>query len=934
MNELLGRTRSNGLADTPEVLDLLNESQMALSGAIQGAVDEATSSLEPLLSLYTSLLEDLPSDAPAETECDKPPGDANRQGAEFDEPLDDELLAVFREEAEDIFRVIDASLNQLEEDTGNREALQEIRRAAHTLKGAAGAVGLRPVTHLAHRMEDLLDQLYEGGVTITDQVLQVVYRGTDCLQELAIQSGDSVATAEVVDDLLGEFAQLMQASQTPNPAKQADADSRVRACDSLDATKEVTAETAQANDVDGTSKTAPPIDESSHTSPLDTDVQTTTGDCQSAAISWSPNRVSTKTKHGTLPARESRSQASASGPALRVPIEDLDQLVGVVSEMVVNRSQFELCLSCLASFVDELDLSARRVRQLSSELGTRLSAENIATYNAADARDAGRPTLCQRWNEGEFASEFDPLELDRYTEFHPLTQSLAEASDDLGTLGERIDGLRSELNSLLSQQSRLSYDMQDRLMDTRMVSLSTLISRLQRAVRSVAQETGKQVSLIVEGQDVEVDKKVLDGMADPLLHLLRNAVDHGIESVEERVAKGKPELANIYLRAFHRGTRVVIQVEDDGRGLQTDKIRKSAVQKNVISYEEAAALSADEVHALIFHVGFSTAQQVSEFSGRGVGMDVARQNVQQLQGSIEVASIPEQGSTFTISLPTSLSIAKAVFAYAGDELYAIPMPTVRHICRVPAVRGGNGQRIVGVDGQSYPLVYLSDRLGAERVTADVEDTMTILMVESGDGHVAMRVDRVLPSRDIIVKSLGSHLRRVPGLMGATLLGDGTVVPILELGELLDDSWSVQKQQLQPRVFRRPEPLTILFADDSVSVRKVMERLISNAGWNAVPAKDGVDALEVLERLAHPPQVFLLDVEMPRMDGFELLAKLRADDRYADVPVVMVSSRAGEKHRRKAKELGATEYVLKPFQEQSLLALICKLTGKARETVFA
>jgi chemosensory pili system protein ChpA (sensor histidine kinase/response regulator) len=231
-------------------------------------------------------------------------------------------------------------------------------------------------------------------------------------------------------------------------------------------------------------------------------------------------------------------------------------------------------------------------------------------------------------------------------------------------------------------------------------------------------------------------------------------------------------------------------------------------------------------------------------------------------------------------------------------------------------------------------VYLSAHLGLARKSFCAEDTMTVLMVESGEGHVALRVDGVLPSRDIIVKSLGSHLQRVPGLMGATILGDGTVVPILELGELLDDSYTRDRQHLEQRATLRPEPLTVLCADDSVSVRKVMSRLISNAGWNAVTAKDGVDALEQLDRLGDPPQIFLLDIEMPRMDGFELLSKLRADDRYQNVPMVMVSSRAGEKHRRKAKELGATDYVVKPFQEQALLGLICKLTGKARETILA
>jgi chemosensory pili system protein ChpA (sensor histidine kinase/response regulator) len=285
-------------------------------------------------------------------------------------------------------------------------------------------------------------------------------------------------------------------------------------------------------------------------------------------------------------------------------------------------------------------------------------------------------------------------------------------------------------------------------------------------------------------------------------------------------------------------------------------------------------------------------------------------------------------------MPMSLSITKAILVCAGEETFAIPMSAVRFIYRVPLESDINGQRVVGLDGQAYPLVHLADQLHLERTQQPADQPIPVLMVQSGDRHVALGVDRVVSCCDVIVKSLGNHLRRVPGLAGATLMGDGTVVPILEVGELLDTAGNLE--QRRSKKFRRltPDPLTVLLVDDSVSVRKVMSKLISGAGWSPIATKDGLDALETLEGMPQPPEIILLDIEMPRMDGFELLSTLRGQDRFRQIPIVMISSRTSEKHRQKAKELGATDYVVKPFQERALLALICELTGKAKETVLA
>ncbi len=920
MEDLLGQIFASGAVVPSEVHELLTESRDALQRLIFDTGEHAQQSVEPLLSLYASLLQGDLDESPPEYAMPEDVGDGTGEHHENDEPVCPELFEVFREEAEDILRQIYSALGQLENAGDDRGALQDVRRAAHTLKGAAGAVGLRQVTRLAHRMEDLLDKLYDGGLAVPHESLQVLYRGTDCLQELATHSGDTSASAQVIDQLFSEIAALVNGQPAISSADRADFLVEPQCCSAANPDLKALDPDAR-EEIHGAGETvgAEPAGEGS---PATRDGKP-------------PNKLPPAVA-GTadnLPAIPSKPTRQLPGQVLRVSIEQLDQLEGVVGELVVNRSRFQQCMTYLGNFVDELHLSAQRLQHVSDELSDRVVDQPRLRPPSPQPYEDAR-NLSGRGGPGADASVFDPLELDRYTDFHPLRQSLVEASDDLGTLGERIQELMSELNSLLNQQGRLSYDTQDRLMGIRTVSLDTLVPRLRRAVRSVANETGKQVALTLEGQDIELDKKVLDGMADPLLHLLRNAVDHGIESPEERIAQGKPEHARIHVRAFHRGSQVIIRVSDDGRGLQTDALRQTAIERGIVSGAAAAAMSDEQVHGLIFHAGFSTAAEVSEFSGRGVGMDIVRQHVQQLKGTIHVASTPRRGTIFSISLPMSLSMTKAIMVCAGDEMFAIPMSAIRHICRVPADVGADGQRIVGVDGRSYPLVHLADQLNLERKSPASDEGIPVLMVDSGDGHVALRVDRVLPSRDVIVKTLGSHLRRVPGLAGATLLGDGTVVPILEIGELLDEAHSVETQHVQKAVPLRPDPLTVLLVDDSVSVRKVMSKLISNAGWRPVAAKDGIDALETLEELADRPQIILLDVEMPRMDGFELLSTLRSDRRFCDIPVVMISSRAGEKHRRRARELGAKNYIVKPFQERTLLGLICQLTGKAGETVLA
>jgi chemosensory pili system protein ChpA (sensor histidine kinase/response regulator) len=398
-------------------------------------------------------------------------------------------------------------------------------------------------------------------------------------------------------------------------------------------------------------------------------------------------------------------------------------------------------------------------------------------------------------------------------------------------------------------------------------------------------------------------------MIDPLLHLLRNCVDHGVERDDERRSAGKPETGRIFIHAFYQGTQVVIQVGDDGRGIEPERLRTAAVRGGFLSPADAADADLEGLHQLLFVPGFSTAGEVSEISGRGVGLDIVRSRVAKLKGSIAVDSTVGKGTTFSIRLPMTLAIVRSLLVSAHGKTFAIPIQAVSQIIRVEKSAIGKvaDGRVIFHGGRVFSLFQLGKTLALPTLTEEEPAVMPVLITYAGSREVAVQVDKIVAAREIVVKTLGTHLRRVHGMIGATVMGDGAVVPILNLPELV-------------------ESMKVMIVDDSVSVRRVVSTMIKSQGWTPIQAKDGLDAFEQLQRSATPPDAILLDVEMPRMSGYELLATLRSQEKFTGVPIVMVTSRAGEKHRRKAMELGANEYTVKPFLEDALVSLLRKLVA--------
>lgn len=467
-------------------------------------------------------------------------------------------------------------------------------------------------------------------------------------------------------------------------------------------------------------------------------------------------------------------------------------------------------------------------------------------------------------------------------------------------------------------------------MNVRLVPLSMMTSRLSRTVRTVASDQGKAIQFVLEGEHTELDKTLYDEMADPLLHLLRNAVDHGIESPEVRRAMGKPATGRILLQAFYEGNEVVIRVGDDGAGIDPEAVRAAAVRNGYASQEDAARLSEEDLYSMVFLPGFSTKHEVSEVSGRGVGLDILKATVNKLQGSVAITSTLGGGTTFTIRLPLKLALTRALLVQASGETFAIPLSAVLQVLRLDhkAVEQAGGETRVHVGDSVYELLSLGKLLNLPLPPDDTVARPPMLLMQIEDRQIALTVDRILGGREIVIKNLGNHLRRVHGVMGATLMGDGSVVLILNLAELVRDAARPGARQATPAarlVAPTREVVSVIVVDDSPSVRRVISSLLQGAGMNVLQAKDGLDALEIMGHLAAPPDIMLLDIEMPRMDGYELLSTMRKQEAYRDIPVVMITSRAGEKHRQKAFELGATDYLVKPYQDEAILSLIRRLT---------
>ena len=585
--------------------------------------------------------------------------------------------------------------------------------------------------------------------------------------------------------------------------------------------------------------------------------------------------------------------------------------------MAIARARVEGELRALKSNLLELTTSVIRLRGQMREIEIQ-----------AESQIQSQMTLLQ-----EQDAEFDPLEFDRYTRFQELTRSLAEGINDVSTVQQSLLKNLDDADAALLAQARLSREVQQRLFSIRTVPFGSLSERLYRILRATARELDKRANLEIHGGQVELDRSVLEKLVGPLEHLLRNALDHGIESRDARRAAGKSETGEIALTVRQVGNEVVIELGDDGAGVDLGRVRDRA---RALGLLEAGAEPTDaQLIEFLFEPGFSTASKVTQISGRGIGMDVVRSEIAALGGRVEVASKPGAGTKFVLTMPLTLAVAQAVLIRAGGRLWALPAPMVEQVQQVKsqALLDIYIQRKVEWQGRTYPFHYLPRLLGDTAHNPETKRYNSVLLLRSGQNHAAIHVDEMIGNQEVVVKNIGPQLARVSGISGATVLGTGEIVLIINPVQLAGRAdvpkydpavdRAIADRPRAPVAVVNPLPL-VLIVDDSLTVRKITSRLLQREGFAVAAAKDGVDALQVLSEQV--PDVILLDIEMPRMDGFEFAKTIKGDPKYAGIPIIMITSRTAEKHRNRAAELGVDLYLGKPYQEDELLKHLREMTG--------
>ncbi|MDO9243453.1 MAG: response regulator, partial [Rhodocyclaceae bacterium] len=531
------------------------------------------------------------------------------------------------------------------------------------------------------------------------------------------------------------------------------------------------------------------------------------------------------------------------------------------------------------------------------------------------------------------------LEFDRFTRFQELTRMMAESVNDVSTVQHNLLRNLDHADAALVAQARLNRELSQALMSVRMVPFNSVADRLYRVVRQTAKELDKRVNLDIRGGQTELDRSVLEAMTGPIEHLLRNAVAHGLEDRAARAATAKPEIGEIQLTLAQAGNEVLIEMSDDGAGLDLERIRTRAIEHGLLGADEAADDA--RIMGLIFQPGFSTVTEVTEVAGRGIGMDVVKNETANLGGRIEVESEPGRGARFRIYLPLTLAVAQAVLIRSGNHVYAIPSAMVEQVSELKPEVIANIRAANGTDwmGNHYIWHYIGRLLGDPHAQPTPARRHWLMLIKGLGAHsqrIALEVDTLRGNSEVVVKNIGPQLARVIGIAGATVLGDGAVALIInpialasrhatQLAPLAPSQTMIRR--IGDEVVAVPTTPTVMVVDDSLTVRKITGRLLAREGYQVITAKDGVDALEQLTDIV--PDVMLVDIEMPRMDGFDLTRNVRNDKRTRDVPIIMITSRIADKHRNYAMEIGVNHYLGKPYDEGELLTLIAGLINKAR-----
>ncbi len=860
--------------------------------------------------------------------------------------LDDELVDIFLEEAEELLENCENSLQHWESNNDDEDSVLDLQRHLHTLKGGARMADLSPVGDLTHALESLIITINDNDLPFNKAITHVLHDALDQLTDMmqsvkrrkplifdglmiatidAIREGkeppnktDAIITDEgddpepvggvdsSTDNENTEINQLDVDSNEPSGSIDNDTSDIFEIEDSDEETDDIfelsdserddrslgTDKNSSASKERPDDPNVPSIDESAKSSKLVLEKQEAS------------NKIKIEHKHDQLVAEQ-----------VRVRSDLLNSLVNHAGEISVYHARMGQQISNFSFNLSEMNQTVIRLREQLRQLSIETEAQILSRYEK---------------ESDQYDEDFDPLEMDRFSTMQQISRSLQETVGDIESIKDLLAEEVRDSETLLLQESRVSTELQEGLMRTRMVQFGGLASRLRRVVRQTARELDKDIELEIIGETAELDRIVLDRITAPLEHMLRNAVSHGMESKEERKNTDKPESGTLRIVVDREGADIVIVVADDGRGIDANAIREKAIEKGLMQAD--LHISNHDVLQFILEAGFSTAETVTQISGRGVGMDVVDSEIKQLGGVLEINTVQGEGTTFKVRLPLTLAINHALLVNVGEDIYAVPLNSIEGVVRLsgPELQQfyDSNEDTYAFAGSSYELKHLGALLTGERPDYSRSGQLfPVLLARTGDQSVALHVDDLIGRREVVVKPVGSQISTVRGISGATILGDGRVVIILEmnalvLGDYIFHTKEVVEESETVEIIEAHHETIVMVVDDSITIRKVTERMLTRHDMKVITAKDGVDAVSQLQEIM--PDVMLLDIEMPRMDGYEVATHVRNDPRLENLPIIMITSRSGAKHKEKAMQIGVNTYMGKPFQEDELLKNIHEL----------
>ena len=783
---------------------------------------------------------------------------------------DPDILEVFLEEVEELVENSQKYLQLYLANTSDMTALQTLQRDLHTIKGGARMVGANSIADLAHQMESVYEALAVGRRLVNKMVGELFVSCHDWLADAVFILKHHVNPAMPV----ALISALQDFSREETVTRQLATDSLQTQIGAILAVQ--TKQQAVRGDID---------------------------------ISQMPAMSGSFVEFDR--------SIDSSDEMIRISGSLVEHMINLSGESAINRARIDMGMSSLTSSIGEMSVTVQRLADQLRRMELELEAQILSQIDEDLIK----------------SEDFDPLEMDQYSSLNQLSKSLTESASDLIDINNTLLEKTRDNESLLLQLSRTQTELQDGLMNSRMVPFLRLKPRLDLIVRQTANELGKSVDLTIITADNELDRTILERITSPLEHMLRNAVDHGIESSQERLEKGKDRSGHITLEVLREGSEVVIHLSDDGRGIDIDEVSQKAISQGLINLDEYQYTDS-EIMQYVFSAGVTTSKQVTQISGRGVGMDVVASEIRQLGGAVSVSSETSVGTRFTMRIPLTVAVSDALVVRVADRYYAIPLIQIERVVRVNPEQlydyyHSATQATMQIEDKDYRVRYLNDLISGSKFNELMMTTNTslpVIIVKNSSGqNLALQVDQIAGSRiEVVVKPMGQQLSHLAGISAATIMGDGSVMLILDIIALLRQSTiktvtETAGVDVKPSVESIARKPTIMVVDDSVTVRKVTSRFLERQGLNAIVAKDGMDAMEILQETT--PDLILLDIEMPRMDGFEVATQIRNNQRLHQIPIIMITSRTGDKHRTRAFETGVNDYMGKPFQESELLEKI-------------